>query len=181
MPLTHRYHQYCKARTAEIYSQDIELVRKYLTKPEQVLFYRMPVADQRHSLDVAGHLLAQLKKGQSTEKTNDIVTVALLHDTGKTAAPFSLPGRGLYVVLKKIFHPLPWLWTGLTGLGKHPKSNLWLRNLYVMQHHARIGAELLKEIATRPAVVKMVAKHGDPSAFPNSPEFLLFTDLDRVN
>ena len=51
--LIHRIKQFSMAFRAQISYSDVEFVRHYLTKAEQVLFYKMRGYDQKHALQVA--------------------------------------------------------------------------------------------------------------------------------
>lgn len=56
---------------------DEVLARSILPPSAWQLFAQMPVADQRHGLDVAGRLL------ESGQDDRDLLVAALLHDAGK--------------------------------------------------------------------------------------------------
>ncbi|MFH1429074.1 MAG: hypothetical protein ABIH39_04945, partial [Candidatus Margulisiibacteriota bacterium] len=162
MNIIHRIKQFVAAIQAELYPEDVEFIRKHLTKQEQILFYRMPTVDQCHSLNVAYRLQnkikeVELRQHQPISLKREAVVAALLHDVGKVEAPFSLFARSYYVIARKLFYNLGWKYMIEKGQ-KDNASNL-LRNLYVSEYHPLIGAHLLEQIKVNPDTIKMVAKH----------------------
>lgn len=75
----HRVTQLVGHLTARVSAADLDLARQMLPPPAWPLFDAMPVADQRHGLDVARRLLA---RGVDEP---DVLAAALLHDVAKGA------------------------------------------------------------------------------------------------
>lgn len=73
----HRVAQFFGHLTARVSADDAALARDLLPPAAGELFARMPVADRRHGLDVAGRLLA----GGWDDR--DLLAAALLHDAAK--------------------------------------------------------------------------------------------------
>ena len=61
---------------------DIEFLRAHLSKQEQILFYRMAGADQKHCLNTA-YTVEELTSRNSKINHKMLIKVALLHDIGK--------------------------------------------------------------------------------------------------
>jgi hypothetical protein len=73
----HRVTQLVSHLTARVSASDVALAHEILPSFAWALFDGMPVADQRHGLDVAGRLLA----GGIDDP--DLLAAALLHDAAK--------------------------------------------------------------------------------------------------
>ena len=72
-----RVAQFIGHLTARVSADEEALVRRVLPPAARDLFSAMPVADRRHALDVAHHLLA---RGHDDP---DLLAAALLHDAAK--------------------------------------------------------------------------------------------------
>jgi len=184
MSILNRIRQFSNAANAEIFSTDVDFIRKYLNKQEQVLFYRMPIADQRHSLDVAYNLVDKIKyieekRRQPLKLKEESVVAALLHDVGKINAPFSLFSRVSYIIVKKLFKNLGW--ELLLNLGKNPSSWLLFRNFYILEFHHLIGANLLKQVDSNPEVINMVGHHQGKIKLEDPIVLNLIRELDQTN
>lgn len=73
----HRVAQFFGHLTARVSADDTALARGLLPPAAGELFARMPVADRRHGLDVAGRLLA------AGWDDRELLAAALLHDAAK--------------------------------------------------------------------------------------------------
>jgi len=165
MNIMHRIHQYIVASKAEIHMKDVNFIRRFLTKKEQILFYRMSTTDQCHSLNVAYKLTKKLKDVETFQKEplankKEAIIAALLHDVGKTEAPFSLMARSLYVLTKTILKKgnLKFIYK----LGQSPKASKLIRNFYVLEFHPQIGVDILKTLTNDSFVLDLVLKHQEP-------------------
>jgi hypothetical protein len=99
MQIERRVRQFAAAVTARVSEDERELLNSTLTPSEQQLFARMPLFDQRHSLDVY-HTLARAGHDDPA-----LLKAALLHDCGKVdddGRPLPLVYYGLFVVLKRL-------------------------------------------------------------------------------
>jgi hypothetical protein len=67
---------------------DVEWVQQWLSTVEYELWARMPVADRRHSVEVARRFIARRPEATSAEMAG-----ALLHDAGKVEAGLGTFGR----------------------------------------------------------------------------------------
>jgi hypothetical protein len=107
----------------------------------------MPVADQRHALDV----VARLERAGETDP--DLLAAALLHDTGK--------GRRV-----RLWHRVAVVLLGAVGPGvltrlavEDPGS--WRYPFWVHLHHAELSARAAVAAGCGPRVAAFIA--GDPS------------------
>jgi hypothetical protein len=73
----HRVRQVARHLRARVGPDELALVRQILPPPAAALFDGMPVADQRHAVDVASRL-----RGRGLNDP-DLLTAALLHDVAK--------------------------------------------------------------------------------------------------
>lgn len=165
MKVFQRIKQYRLATKAQIDMKDVAFIRRYLTKQEQILFYRMSTADQCHSLNVAYKLTKKLKDIEIFQKEpignkKEAIVAALLHDIGKIEAPFSLFSRSLYVLSKGLIKRLNAQF--IYKIGRSPNSSKLLRNFYVLTFHAQIGADILKTISNNEFVLKLILRHQEP-------------------
>jgi predicted HD phosphohydrolase len=93
--------KFFKSLSISFTQSEIEFVRKYLNTQEQILFYRMPVVDQKHAIEIA-QILEGRAKDHAGINTTQLIQAGLLHDLGKCFFPFSLRDR----VLGSLLHPI---------------------------------------------------------------------------
>jgi putative nucleotidyltransferase with HDIG domain len=115
---------------------DVAWAREALVDAEWSLWSRMPVADRRHSIEVARRFAAS-----SDGWGRDEIAAALLHDVGKIESGLGTLGR-----------------TVATMVG--PRT----RRFRAYHDHERIGAELLHGAGAPEATVELVAGRGDTAA-----------------
>ena len=151
--ILYRFKQYRQAVKSNLTFSDVEFVRQYLTKPEQVLFYRMRVFDQKHALLMAQKFLSK-QEGYSWVDKPKFMRAALMHDIGKAYVGIPLYIRGLFVVLSNI--------NDGALLARYAKQDakfeVW-KYLYVMLHHGEIGAKMLEEIEDDKEIVQVARFH----------------------
>ena len=75
--LTYRVWQFWQSFKPDLSQKDLDRIRLFLSPVEIVLFTKMPVPDQNHSLRVFESVLS------AGESDNDLIKAALLHDIGK--------------------------------------------------------------------------------------------------
>ncbi len=117
-------------------ADDVAWARTALFDAEWALWSRMPVADRRHSIEVARRFAAT-----QDGRRRDEVAAALLHDVGKIESGLGTFGR-----------------TVATVVGPRTRR---FRNY---RDHERIGAEMLQRAGAPTATVELVAGRGDPTA-----------------
>ncbi len=151
----HRYRQFRQAVKSRLTLSDIEFVRLYLPQIEQVMFYRMALQDQRHSLLLAQTFLGRQHTHDYTwvDKTT-FIRAALLHDVGKSFLPISVWSRSLYVLLQN--------WKDGALLEKkahaHTRSKFW-QKMTVLVNHGELGAQMLQSIGTLPDIIEVARYH----------------------
>lgn len=156
---------------------DVEFLRSHLSKQEQILFYRMPRADQRHCIDTA---YTVEHNGHQVSKSNlkMLIKVALLHDIGKVVAPPSRMRRVWCVVLEYI---LPFMGTFLAKRGKKQTSGKLARAMYIKKEHGALGAELLKDLNWGDVPLQLIEHHHDTPLEKDPPELTLLRRADEEN
>lgn len=107
------------------------------------VFDQMPVADQRHALDVVARLR------QAGETDADLLAAALLHDAGK-GNRVRLWHR-VTVVLVGTVAP-----ARLDALGSSDPSS-WRYGFHVQRHHERLSAEAATAAGCGPRVAALIA------------------------
>lgn len=173
-----RAKQLMTALNAQINTLDVSFLRKYLDKPEQILFYRMTLPDQRHGLDTAYHLEQQIKGIDWVDKTS-LTKVGLFHDVGKSITKYPTWARVVVVILNKINKRLP---KYLAKFGEDSKSFVIFRMCYVYENHPMLGAELLKELGgVHDRVAKIISMHHSPPQINEPRELPLLRLADEDN
>ena len=146
MRCLYRLGQFLRHVTAREAALDLTPARRALSGEALALFRRMPPGDQHHALEVLARLRAR------GPVADDLVAAALLHDVGKALAGRAPLWRAAVILL------------GRSGRGAlqrlaspHPTS--WRYPLYVLLHHATLGAALCERAGCSPAVVRLVRLH----------------------
>jgi hypothetical protein len=112
------------------------------------VFDRMPVADQRHALDV----VARLRAAGQTDP--DLLAAALLHDAGK-GDRVRLWHRVATVLVAAVAP------SRLDGLGS-PDPGSWRYGFHVQRHHEHLSAEAALGAGCGPRVAAFIAGTPDP-------------------
>lgn len=150
----YRVEQFMRALTARHAIPERRIKRAVETLPPgaRVLFVQQPVHDQRHALAVYETLLEQ---GHTNE---DLLTAALLHDVGKSAAQASPWQRGFFVLAKRF---VPWLLDqgdqpvrALQGEPGNPGGPL-----VTYGKHPEIGARWAREAGCSALTVELIRLH----------------------
>ena len=152
---------------------DVDFLREYLNKQEQILFYSMTAYDQRHALNVA-YLVRDLLGRRAKVRFDKLYKAALLHDLGKMRAHLRVCDRTAQVLA---FTFLPPLANYLADRGSE-RTGYWRRILYVYKYHPKIGAALAKSISVDSEVVFLIERHHD-AFYPGEPkELTLLREAD---
>ncbi len=155
MKLRHLAYRFFAGLLARVEPSDLRVVEEYLSKPEQALFSKLSVADQRHSIDLFRRLW------DDGHRTPDLLRAALLHDLGKASGPLPLTFRVVYSLTA-------WLngrWASWLSAHERPT---WCRPFFVAAHHPRLGAEAATRAGASPNVARLIAGHGSPGDDPLS-------------
>ena len=126
MRMIYRVKQFISSMTAKITEEDRAFYKKYLTLKESVLFERLKVYDQKHSLHVA-YLLKE-----KTDGNEEMIRLGLLHDIGKQVYPLNPFQKGIMVILDKM------------SKGSVKKYDQ-IKMIYSYYEHPMIGYEILKQ------------------------------------
>jgi hypothetical protein len=143
----------------------------YLSEDAWALFQAMPRHDRQHALSV----MRALQREGHTDP--DLLTAALLHDSGKTVQqdrPLRLWHR-VAVVLLRAF------WPSLLDRIAEDRPGSWRRPFYVQQCHAAIGAELAREAGCSPVTVGLIRHHEDPPDQVEDPLLAALWAADNAN
>lgn len=141
----HRVGQFWRHASAQVSRAETANAERILGPDLAALFFRLPVNDQRHGLDVL-ETLTQLEP----EPSQLLQQAALLHDVGKSGTEFSVIDRSLTVFLAALAPRL------LEALLKARPA--FARRYAVYADHARIGADRLRA-AGATELAGIVAEH----------------------
>lgn len=159
-----------------ISDQDVEFLREFLTKQEQILFYRMGAIDQRHALDTAYAIREMLGK-RTKIKLEKMYKAALLHDIGKAQFRLQLSDRVLQTLFFKILPPFA---NYLADRGSAKHEGYLRRILFCYKYHPRLGAEMTKEIKVEESVVYLIEHHHDLVSFNEPKELSILREADDI-
>ena len=112
------------------------------------LYRRMRRSERQHSLRVLRDLRAV---GHSDP---DLLAAALLHDVGKSRAPFGVPAKTLVVLVRAVAPQAYRRW------GSGPACG-WRRPFAVSVQHPAWGAEMVAAAGGSPRTVELIARHQD--------------------
>ena len=115
-----------------------------LNPQEYNLYKKMDVRDRHHA-----RLVAEAVRGRAPDASEALLRAALLHDVGKSAAPYRAWER-IFVHLYTPDVPAAPRLTGLKGV--------WQRH----RHHAYYGAEMIWNAGGDARVAEIVARHHQP-------------------
>ncbi|MCL5256834.1 MAG: HDIG domain-containing protein [Chloroflexi bacterium] len=163
----YRIRQFSDALHATVDSDETGLVRSVLTETEQDLFFRMPLADQRHSLDVFYSLVSR------GHMERPLLKAALLHDVGKTANH-----RSIGVITRSLAVLANALSPRLTSLLSSSKESSWRYGFFLHRTHERRSAEMLQRAGTDEATITLVENHEHGAG---SPLAKLLRQADEAN
>lgn len=149
----YRVRQFLRGMRSLLSPDEAARVRALLTDAELRLFLQMEPRDRRQAVDVM-HWLER-----RTQPSDDLLVAALLHDAGKGV--LNVWDRVAFVLLEALSPTLVDRLADEYG----PR---WRRALWMLRHHARLGAELLAAAGTRPRVVELVARHDEPLRAPSA-------------
>lgn len=156
--LQRRLRQGLRALTAGLHPVDTALAASMLSPAELALFARLRRSEQIHSLNVLRGVLA------AGEDDPDLRVAALLHDVGKTLAPFTLPERVLVVLVRKLAPTLYERWAQPDPDGEPPRG--WRRPFAISRCHPAWSARLMAGAGCAPRAVELARRHQEHLAAP---------------
>ena len=141
-----------------------------LTPAELALFERQAAYERQHAVELARTLLAR-----RPDVGRDLLVAALLHDLGKAACPPRPLERVAYVLLAALPGRPP---DRLFPPGTAPRCRA-LRALWVLRHHARLGAESARRAGVAPRVAWLIEHHHDAIPALGDPDLRLLQAIDE--
>ncbi len=142
-----RVRQGLRALSAWARPVDDDLAAAVLSPPLLALFHRMRRSEQQHSLNV----LRTLRGWGYGEPP--LLVAALLHDVGKSRAPYHLWDRALVVMLKAVVPGWVRRW------GEQGEPSGWRRPFAISLQHPQWSAELARAAGADPLSVELIARH----------------------
>lgn len=139
------------------------LAAEWLLPAELALYERLSPYDREHSLALAGALI---KRGFVTRS---LMACALLHDVGKSVANLHPMHRAAFVLAQRLHPRLPGV------LGVHSRRS-WRYPLWVLCHHAELGARLAHDAGVDARVVRLIRYHDSDVPDPQVRLFQLVDD-----
>lgn len=185
--LIKRTRQFLRAVSTKITPSDLVVVKQYLNQSEQILFFNMDPAIQKHCVNTALTIL-----NMPVERTGPnrpvLIKAALLHDIGKIRGSINLWDRVCYVLVKKCSGKLvyklasPSTGTGNVNSHRHGSPLARFRNaLYVHLHHPELGAELAAKAGLDENIVYLLRHHHDIAKATSSKELAALMKADELN
>ena len=149
MEALQRVRQFVRAVSGPRVVPDLGEMGALLTDEQKRLFISLAAVDQRHSLAVARALATQ------GETDPELLQAALMHDVGKSLGRIAVWERVAYVLLLR-YAPL------LVGRIGSAQSGALGHGLFLLAHHAELGAQLAAQAGFSAQVVALVRGTGDP-------------------
>jgi putative nucleotidyltransferase with HDIG domain len=158
--------------------EDASLLARNLTDAERDLFLRLDPPDQEHSLRVTRKACEGLADYPQVD--GPLVTkAALLHDVGKVGGHLGLLFRTGWVFTHRL---VPYWLDAFARRGDRARPGSLRHKMWVQVSHAALGADMLTQTATDPAVVALVRSTGEEDSPDDSQArlILMAADADRV-
>jgi len=156
---------------------DVEFIREYLNKQEQIVFYRMQYFDQRHSLDVA-YNIKDISKHRPKIYQQKMIKAALLHDVGKVYFKWNTWYRITTYLMFKFLKPIA---NFIAGRKISAKAFRFIRALHNKKHHAQLAEELLRDIKIETDVLELIKQHHSDDLENESLEVAVLKESDKRN
>lgn len=161
MRALYRIGQGLRALSAGLRPTDDQQAQALLAPPLYALYRTMRRAERQHSLRVLADLRAE---GYDQP---ELLAAALLHDVGKSRAPFTIPEKVLVVLARALAPERAAAW------GRGPARGL-RRPFAVSAQHPAWGAEIVAAAGGSPLLVELIRRHAEP--LPS----VLQTEADRL-
>lgn len=129
---------------ANVNSNDIIYINKYLNEDEKNLFLKLKKSEQKHCINVSKDV-AQICFDNNI-KCDKLIKVALLHDIGKINIKLNLIEKSLLVILDAVTK------------GKIRKVKK-IKRIYLYYNHGRIGADILRNYGYNNRFLYLIENH----------------------
>lgn len=139
-----RVKQFFSYAIAKLDINDKMYIEKHLNNDEIVLFNKLSIHEQKHSVNVARDVESECKI--NLVDSNNLVKTALLHDIGKIKVPVNIIDKSIVVILDKI----------TKSKIKELKS---IKKIYIHYNHGYEGYKILKKINENEEILFMVKNH----------------------
>lgn len=129
-----RIKQFIKCLFAKINEKDRKFINEYLDEKEKLLFYKLPVYDVKHSVNVAKDIFNNepiYKLDKININKDEIIKSAILHDIGKLYNPLNPIDKSLLVLLNSFTK------------GKIKKYSGKSSKIYIFFNHGEEGYKML--------------------------------------
>jgi hypothetical protein len=145
----YRSRQFTRSLRPRIEADELGYIRDLLSSSQAQLFFKLPLFEQRHALNVCQTLV---KAGFGNDR--ELLQAALLHDVGKTdflnQRHVPLWGKVANVLLRKVGGP------ALVAKLAQPNPQSWRYIFYLQHQHETRSAQLAQEAASSKRVVALV-------------------------
>jgi putative nucleotidyltransferase with HDIG domain len=148
MGARYRVQQFVWAISGPNAAPDLGELSNLLTEEQTRLFRTLAVVDQRHCLAVARAL------AQRSETDAGLLQAALMHDIGKSLAHIAVWERVAYVLLSRVSARL------VCRIASARRGDVG-HGLYLLAHHAELGAQVAAQAGFSEDVVALVRGSGD--------------------
>lgn len=183
--LIKRTRQFLRALITEITPADLVIVKQHLNHSEQILFFNMDPAIQKHCVNTALTVLNMPVERTGTNRPI-LIKAALLHDMGKTMGSIKLWDRVCYVLAKKVSGKLVHKLaspsnTNDTGPGHSSPLARFRNAFYGHLHHPELGAKLAAQAGLDENIVYLLRHHHDITKAEDSKELAALMKADELN
>ena len=175
MKMRYRLKQVQDALSGKLTETDWSTINNSLSKKELILFHKLAIADQFHSMQVAKSALELKNKLRLNIDSKLITRAALLHDIGKLGIRLSLLDRVLPVIMTRISVKLSRM------LGQKYSDKLVFRGFFIYWHHQYRGAEIALESGLEPQIVELIRMHQEPISEQDDKLLWLIKKADSLN
>ncbi len=140
----YRIKQFFWSITAKINNEDINYIRRYLNESEYVLFIKLSIQEQKHSVRVARDVQKECQMLHIAE--DELIKTALLHDIGKIYKKLNAIDKSIMVLADKF----------TKGKIRNLKAS---KKIKVYFDHAAIGYEILKNSGLSDKALYLIKNH----------------------
>lgn len=162
----YRIRQFIWSVTSKLTEEDRIFMQKHLNKVESELFYKLPVYEQKHSINVARDVKSVYDNPSSFKcdyEKEKLIKAALLHDIGKAEFKLSVIDKGILVILNKV-----------------TKGNLKkltnVKKIDCYYNHGERGYNILKKYGYDEEFLGLIKNHHNKNVHSNAMDILKYCD-----